>query len=92
MLVDVKFASWEDSKKAFFDFEKRIAFDTKNLDRLIILESLEDSDCEYDSSHIILDLLDKILGGCWLDVIGKTRKTTRPNIALLTEYHENKRN
>lgn len=90
MLIEVNFASWEDSKKAFYNFEKRIVFDTKNLDRLIILETLEDS--EYDSSYIILDFLDKILGGCWLDVIGKTRKTTKPNIALLTSHHENKEN
>ena len=89
MMVNVNFATWEEAKKAFYQVNKRLLFDTENLDRMLILEALADD--EYDSANVILDVLDNILGGYWIDVIGGNIESNKSNIDVLTKHFEGKK-
>lgn len=82
MLVEATFASWIEAEKSIISGDKRILFDTEDYDRLLVFDYIE-----YNEQYPMMFTLDKVLGGCWVEV-----RSGSKYLPALYEYHENKGN
>ena len=84
-MIDVEFASWIDAKSAFYEMEQSVIIDRENFDRILILNQ-----DESETDLAILNILDIVIGGDWVDLKPDNRVVKNKLIDLVKEYYLNK--